>query len=384
MSHLKSPFIYFVGLFAAYLGFIYDAQYVLDNGGFGAFGAINSLFNQHPIPGTGPYMETSMAENAYVKFAQNPTYWGRILQPRKLLQSGPYPGHVPNVIINYKPDDLAKYTDLNTGAAQIVEVLKSNWNLVLANPDKFSYFVTPPYAALMSGVGFNTQAYPTNNTWFRQPLVHAINYTDICVKAFLGQCNPVVGPEYPVFKAFYNLNNATPYSYNLTLAKQDLNKSGITNPPTLTFRIEAGLPYHQDVASVVQGDLSVIGINVNIVVQTNAQDDSAFGSIGFETQNAPAMGHISMLATDVWIPNSLDPVESWNILMSNSSPFNVAVNTNPIVQKCTDGFTSSNNITYLQSICKQAEAQVTATRHTRGSTPSTCGKETDLWCGRRA
>jgi ABC-type transport system substrate-binding protein len=357
--HLKSPFIYFVGLFAAYLGLQFDAQYVLDHGGFGAFGAINSQFNQHPIPGTGPYMVTSMAENAYVQFSQNPTYWGKNLTAAQIAVNPTLdPGHVKNVIINYKPDDLARYTDLNTGAAQIVEVLKSNWNLVLSNPDKFSYFVTPPYAALMSGVGFNTQLYPTNNTWFRQALVHAINYTDICVKAFLGECSPVVGPEYPVFKQFYNLNNATPYSYNLTLAKQDLNKSGITNPPTLTFRIEAGLPYHADVAAVVQGDLSALGINVNIVVQTNAQYYSAFGSLSYETQNAASIGHITMMATDVWIPNSLDPVESWNILMSNSSPFNVAVYTNPVVQKCTDGFTSSNNITYLQSICKQAETQI--------------------------
>jgi ABC-type transport system substrate-binding protein len=210
----------------------------------------------------------------------------------------------------------------------------------------------------MSGVGFNTQLYPTNNTNFRLAITHAINYTDICQKAFLGQCSPVVGPEYPVFKDFYNLNNATPYSYNLTLAKEYLNKSGITNIPTLTFRIEAGLPYHQDVASVVQADLAMIGINVNILVQPVSTYYSAFGTIPFETQNAAQIGHITMMATDVWIPNSLDPVESWNILLSNSSPFNVAVYTNPVVQKCTDAFTSSGNLTYLQSVCRQAETQV--------------------------
>lgn len=358
---LQAPFLYFVGLFVAYVGLIYDAQYVMDNGGVGTPTAVNSLFNQHPIPGTGPYMVTSMSENNYVEFTQNPTYWGKNLTQAQIAANPVLdPGHVKNAIIYYKTSDLSRYTDLTTGAAQIVQIESQDWNLVLANPQKFSYFVTPPYAALMSGIGFDTALYPTNITDFRLALVHAINYTDICQTAFLGQCSPVVGPEYPVFKDFYNLDNDTPYNYNITLAEQYLNESGVNvaTLPALTFRIEAGLTYHSLVAQIVQADLAQIGINVNIEVLPTSTYYSAFGSISYETQNAQALGNINMLATDVWIPNSLDPVESWNILLSNTSPFDVAVYTNPIVQKCTDSFYNTSSIPTLQSICAQAEQQV--------------------------
>ena len=41
--------------------------------------------------------------------------------------------------------------------------------------------------------------------------------------------------EDPTWPQFYNLGNLPPYSYNLTLAKQDLTKSNITNIPPITF-----------------------------------------------------------------------------------------------------------------------------------------------------
>ena len=42
---------------------MFDAQYVLDNGGFGTPTQFNSNFNQKPIPGSGPYVVTHVSEN---------------------------------------------------------------------------------------------------------------------------------------------------------------------------------------------------------------------------------------------------------------------------------------------------------------------------------
>jgi ABC-type transport system substrate-binding protein len=67
--------------------------------------------------------------------------------------------------------------------AQIAAIQTPDWNLVLANPDKYSYATTPPWAALTNSLSLNTALYPTNITAFRQAIVHAINYSDLTQKA---------------------------------------------------------------------------------------------------------------------------------------------------------------------------------------------------------
>ena len=155
---LVNPFVWFPGTLVSTVGLIYDVNYVLKNGGFGTPSSINSYFNQNPIPGTGPYMFTQVSENEFIKLAQNPTYWGKSLSPAT-IQANPAldPGHVANVLINNRPDDVSRYTDLSNGAAQIAPVFQTNWNLVTANPDKFNYTVLPPESGLTLGLALNTQ-----------------------------------------------------------------------------------------------------------------------------------------------------------------------------------------------------------------------------------
>ncbi len=105
--HLESPFAYFLGTIVTEGGLIYDSQWVFDNGGLGTPASPNSYFNQHPIPGTGPYEFSTIAEDNYAQFVQNPTYWGKSLNQSQIAANPALdPGHVKNVIIYYKPDDL--------------------------------------------------------------------------------------------------------------------------------------------------------------------------------------------------------------------------------------------------------------------------------------
>ena len=129
--HLKAPFNWMVQVLSVYSGLVLDTQYILQNGGFGSVGSPNTYFNSHAIPGTGPYMLDSFQIGSYAKFTQNPTYWGRNLTPAE-IQANPYidPGHVKNVIVNAKSDDLARYADLSTGTVQIASILTQNWRLV--------------------------------------------------------------------------------------------------------------------------------------------------------------------------------------------------------------------------------------------------------------
>ena len=140
---LQNPFIWFPGTLTVYAGLMLDMQYVFDHGGLGTPTAYNPYFNQNPIPGTGPYEITQVSEPNYVKFQQNPNYWGDNLSQQYLAQY-PYldPGHAKTIIVYYKTDDLTRYSDLTDNAAQVVTIQQPDWNLVTSNP-ALAYYQYP-------------------------------------------------------------------------------------------------------------------------------------------------------------------------------------------------------------------------------------------------
>ncbi len=264
---IEYPFQWFLGLLVGYGGYVPDMQYVLDHGGPGTAAAYNPNFATNPIPGTGPYVVTSVSPNSYVSFTQNSHYWGDNLSASQIAGDEYLdPGHVKNVVIYAKTDDTTRYVDLSTGAAQIAEILTQDWNLIQANPNKYSYVTLPSWAGATFAFSLNTQLYPTNITAVRQAIVHALNYSNIYSEVFHGLIHPWVGPEYAEWKQFYDLGNYTPYQYNLTLAQQDLTNAGInaSNLPPMIFRVPSTCPYCLDSAELVQSNLAQLGMTINI------------------------------------------------------------------------------------------------------------------------
>jgi len=362
---LKAPFRWFPQTLVVFVGLIFDTQYVLQNGGFGTPASMNTYFNQHPIPGTGPYVVTDMSEGSYVKFAQNPTYWGKDLGPAD-IQANPYldPGHVKNVIINVKPDDVARYADLSTGAAQISGIQTQNWPLVLANPDKYGYFVMPDATMCFVGIAMNTHRYPTDNVNFRQAIVHAVNLTDISVRAFANGLGPMVGPEYPAQKDWYDLGNLPQYQYNLTLAKQYLAASGVDVSKTpIDFRVVAGCTYCISAAQIVQADLSQIGITVNIAVIPGSEWTLPYvagaGSYSAGLAAAQTVSNLSWFGTGTFAPGAVTPADAWILFANYNTPANdYAIYANPTVQKCVDAWTSTNDENLIRQLCTAAQLQM--------------------------
>ncbi len=76
-------------------------------------------------------------------------------------------------------------------------------------------------------MGLNVNEYPTNITDVRQAIVHAINYSDLYSSGYEQNMTPYVGPTVPARSQDHDLGNFKPYQYNLTLAEQDLNESGV-------------------------------------------------------------------------------------------------------------------------------------------------------------
>jgi peptide/nickel transport system substrate-binding protein len=357
---LTNPFAYFLGTLVTEGGLIYDAQWAMKNGGLGTPSSPNSYFNQNPIPGTGPYQFTKVAENAYVQFTQNPTYWGRNLTAAQIAANPALdPGHVKNVIIYDTPDDLARYTDLSTGGVQIAAIQNADWNLVQQGADKYQYTILPPESGLVTGLAMNVLVYPTNITAVRQAIAHAINYTELSNKLFFGKMSPWVGPEYPAWNQYYNLGNFSQYQYNVTLAKQYLAKANVSNP-TLTYNLENSCGYCVARAEVVQGDLAQIGITVNLVVLTSSNWCAQLcGSYSTNVQNPSPLGNLNDIGGSAWAPGTLTPADFWNTFVSNASfTGNGAIYSNPAVQACVNAFTSLSNTTQIQSLCKAAQQQI--------------------------
>jgi ABC-type transport system substrate-binding protein len=359
--HLLAPFAYFLStLVPTTILLSYDMQWVLDHGGFGTPVSPNSWLNTHPIPGTGPYMTTGLAERAWESFTQNPNYWGRNLTAAE-IQANPLldPGHVKNVIVYYKPDDLARYTDLATGAAQIAAIEASDWPLITTNPAKFTYVRLPSTAQYAYAIALNTQRYPTNITAFRQAIVHAINYTDFNQKVFLGTATQFVGPSFKAYSQFYDLGSFSNYQYNLTLAQQYLAQAHISSMPTLTITIITGCVACTAAAEVIQGDLAQLNITTNILVQTPSGYYAPYGSYSYNLANAAQIGHISILGAYGWAPDALNPADNWVTQLSKGSAFgNWAVYNNPTVEACPESFLNGTSTAGIQAICAKAQARV--------------------------
>ena len=364
--HLKAPFVYFPTVLPTYVGLIFDTQYVLQNGGFGTPGTVNTAFNQKPIPGTGPYVVTDMSENSYVKFAKNPTYWGANLTAAD-VQANAYidPGHVQNVIIYSKSDDVARYTDLSTGAAQIAGIEAQNWPQILKNPDKYGYFVMPDSSMAFVGISMNTERYPTNITDFRQAIVHAVNLTDISQRVFFGGLAPMIGPEYPAQKEYYDLGNLPQYSNNLTLAKQYLAQSGVdvTKIQPLEFRVVSGCGYCYSTAQIVQADLAQIGIQTNIEVTPGNQWALPYvAGAGTYQQGLNASQQVAQLTwfgTGTFAPTAPTPADAWLMFASNQTPANnYAIYSNPTVQQCVNDWTSVSDPNVIKAACTTAQKQM--------------------------
>ncbi|MGA2665356.1 MAG: ABC transporter substrate-binding protein [Nitrososphaerales archaeon] len=369
--NLAAAFPYFPQMWVQSTGLMYDTQYVLNNGGFGTPVALNTNFNDAPIPGTGPYTVTNVVPTSSVSFTQNSNYWAKNWTSAQ-IQANPYmdPGHVKNVVITVQLDDVSRYVDLTTGAADMAPILQTDWSSIINNP-KFTYFVMPSNAANIVGLALNVLRYPTNITDFRQAIVHAINYTAISDEAFLGLqgggLTPMMGPEYPSFTQLYDLGNIPPYQYNVTLAEQDINASGVnmaalqSNP--LEFRVIEGCGTCLTTAQLVQLDLAAVNIPVNIIVTAPSQYAPPYiggdGSYAVGVNESQTIAQIAWFGTATFAPDQPTPADSLLTWVSNeTSANNWAIYSNPVVQTCVNDLTNGTPQAQLITACTAAQAQV--------------------------
>ncbi len=359
--HMSVPFSYLLGELSGLPGILYDAQFTLKHGWPQAFGSpAMGFFSSNPIPGTGPYMITDYVQNSHITFSQNPTYWGKSLSAAQIAGNQILsPGNVGQVTINYKPDDLSRYTDLSNDVAQIATIQSQNWNLISTDNSTYGYVSFPPSANIVSSLAFNTLKWPMNVTDVRLAIEHAINYSLIYDNVFHGQIHPFFGPETPGFQQYYDVGGYQQYSYNVSLAKSLLNSAGISSFPTVTLSLPSGFTVMDSIAQIIQSELATnLGIIVNLQESSyqnwitpynqgyavNSKNPGALSDMTFE--GAPSYGQVENVPADNWVT------------FTTSQGFDLALWQTNTTIALAQALATSNNQSQILALMKQAQSEV--------------------------
>lgn len=366
--HTQAPFEFLPNILVQFTGVIVDSQFIINNGGFGTPSTGNNPnFNTVIVPGTGPYIMAKYVPNSYEQFVQNPNYWGANLTATQIA-TDPYidPGHYKTIFVFGKTDDLVRYTDLSTGAAQLATIFSQDWPLIQQNPTKYGSASIPNQSMIIEGVGMNTLRYPTNITLVRQAIVHAINYTNLGKSVFFGDYARLVGPEYAAFSQFYDLGNLPPYDYNLTEAMADMKASGVNTATLqpLQFDIVAGCGVCISGAQVIQADLGVIGIPVSVGVipatELTVPYVSGYNSFALDVNYSQQLAQFTWMGYPSYAPNEPTPADAWVAFVNDKNPGggDYALYGNPTVQACVNSFFSTTNVTQQIALCTAANQRI--------------------------
>jgi len=258
--HLSNPFVSFLEVMPAGPPWTNADPYVVQQHGGVVASTPNPWMSVNGSNvGDGPYIVQSYVPNQYTVMVANPHYWAQN------ITNGNFMTHVaryPQILINYKTDELTRELDLESGKAQAAVISYNDLNHVLGAS---SSLYIPNFGAggTMEWVMLDTEKAPLNNSLVRQAIIDAVNLTEIRQTVFEGYNTPVLGPNLNGFFG-YNQSLQAP-AYNLTEAKALLAKAGHPNGqgiPTIVFMYPTS-SYYAELAQILVQDLSNIGITLN-------------------------------------------------------------------------------------------------------------------------
>jgi peptide/nickel transport system substrate-binding protein len=210
-------------------------------------GKINTWMAGHVTPGGGPFLLQSYEPNKQAVLVANP---GFFRQPAS-----------KKVIVNFIASDPTLVLQARNGSADVTLGLsKQSAHSLAGNP---SLKVIANDTASAEQIGLPNDKPPFDNLKFREALTHAVPYQQILSKVAFGYGSLYYGafpPALPEFKK--SLEPAR--TFDLTLAKSLIAASGVKTPVSVTMNIQAGNAIDEQVATIVQGIWSQLGVNVTI------------------------------------------------------------------------------------------------------------------------
>jgi len=261
--HLTNRFVAFMVTVATGTPWAFNDPYVVEQHGGVVANQPNSwMATNGTNVGNGPYITQLYVYDEYAKLVANPNYWAQNLTSSEtniFLQ----PAKIPEVIVNYKTDELTRSLDVESSTAQAVAITFDDIKKVLADCAN-CYVANLGPTATVEWVAIDSLKPPLDNALLRRAIISAINVTQIQQIAYNGYVVPVVGPE-PTTWPYYDRSISAPV-YNVTLAKQLLAEAGYPNGAGLRpIDYYYGTSTVQTVAGeIMKADLAEIGITVNL------------------------------------------------------------------------------------------------------------------------
>ncbi len=210
-----------------------------------------SQIDSHPI-GTGPFVLDSYFQNDHIRYKPNQGYWNGTPD-------------IEQLVFDITPKSTNRIAKLMTGDCDIsalpqsseIDIIRQNRKLELQIQTGFN----------VAYLGFNTERIPFNNPKVRQALSHAINKRAIVEAVYYGSAT-IADSVLPSLSWAYN-DTLQPYEYNPEKAKKLLVEAGYSDGFDMTLwaapvqRIYN--PNAIKTAELIQGQLKLVGVNVNIV-----------------------------------------------------------------------------------------------------------------------
>ncbi len=281
------PYSALLATLTAPCSFAVDPNVVVAHGGV-VTNQKNSWMQTNAL-GTGFYLLSSWIQGESVKLVKNPNYWANSL-PASQLNYAIQPAILNTIIIYYKPTS-SIIADLKSGVAQIVGAEDdseiSGLSTVTSIPNVNVTELPIQFGSAVAAyfIFMNPAINPQfNNTYVRAAVASAINYNGIIKAIFDGLAQTWIGPIPPGFSDYNaTVQGLSPYSYNATLAAEDLSRAGYQAKlpdgtvlpgqvfPTINFLYSPDLVSEMEAAPIIANELGAIGINVNLVSMTFSQ-----------------------------------------------------------------------------------------------------------------
>jgi peptide/nickel transport system substrate-binding protein len=268
-SPFTVPYAYVLPELAAPNSAAIDPAVVDAHGGV-VVNTTNTWMSENMV-GSGPFVLTSFSLSSGYTLSPSPNYWGgsaasqepwnNIIQPAKSTVETLFQGTTSIDIQNLKLGAAAAVSFSYVGPSTVSQL--SGVACITVQP-------LPTVFGATAGswwIYMDQNAAPFNNLSVREAVVHAINYPEIIQDAFGGYAQQWVGPVPPSYPD-YNPTHLANYSYDLSLAQQEIANSPCANnacKSTVLHYSYINLGDWQTVATILQQNLAAIGITIQPV-----------------------------------------------------------------------------------------------------------------------
>lgn len=231
--------------FAHPLGNIFDlldTVPVIDSESFEQFAAGEAYI------GTGPFVLTERVPNSSLNFERNDSYW---------IADRPYLDAVRTSII---PDAQARVNALRSGQVLATTNLAYRDAETLGASDGYSN-VDLEGAELQIYVGANVENPALADPRLRQAIAYALDRERVIDEVFRGAGYPINLP-WPKSSPAYDESRNSTYGFDTERARGLVDEIGA--PAALPLTFQAGVPYYEATAQIIQSNLADAGIEVTL------------------------------------------------------------------------------------------------------------------------